>query len=102
MERFETVKATIVNTKRKVQESAKDFAEISRLTMQISTCEEVIRNSPFLQPLNIKVVHVPDQYRDLSSTRARECLGRLVELRDELHMLLPPELWDIPWNLMKS
>lgn len=45
MERFETVKATIVNTKRKVQESAKDFAEISRLKIQISTCEEVIKKN---------------------------------------------------------
>jgi len=58
-------------------------------------CREVINNSPFLQSLNITVVDVPDRYKDFSSSRVRECLARIAELKSELQTLLPPELSDL-------
>lgn len=61
-------------------------------------CEDLIRTSPFLSRLNITVVEVPDSYRDISSTRVRNCIQEIQRLRRELATILPPELEDFPWE----
>ena len=64
-------------------------------------CEAIIAGSPFLQSLHITLVRVPEAYRDISSTRARECLFHLTQLGKELQALLPPELIDLPSEVLK-
>ena len=65
-------------------------------------CDTLIRKSPFLSSLNIRVVHVPDSYKDFSSSRVRDCLFHLRGLKDELTALLPPELGNLPSDLLKN
>ncbi len=64
-------------------------------------CESIIRESPFLSSLHLQVVHVPDIYRNVSSTRIRECLFQLNCLKNELLELLPPELAHLPADLLR-
>ena len=64
-------------------------------------CEKMISESPFLLSLNIRVVHVPDTYKFVSSTRIRECLGQLYSLKEELQGLLPDELSSLPVDLLR-
>lgn len=64
-------------------------------------CESIIRESPFLSSLHLQVVHVPDIYRNVSSTRIRECLFQLSCLKNELLELLPPELAYLPADLLR-
>ena len=64
-------------------------------------CESIIRESPFLLSLHLQVVHVPDIYRNVSSTRIRECLFQLNYLKNELLTLLPPELAYLPADLLR-
>ncbi len=64
-------------------------------------CETLIQESPFLSSLNLRVVHVPDTYKNFSSSRVRDCLFHLRELKDELNALLPPELGTLPAELMR-
>lgn len=64
-------------------------------------CETLIRESSFLSFLNIRVVHVPDSYRNISSSRVRDCLFHLRKLKDELSSLLPPELGNLPSDLLR-
>ena len=45
MERFDTVKAVVVNRGRAAVEKAKDLTEIAKLKAQIMSCEEVIRKN---------------------------------------------------------
>ncbi len=63
-------------------------------------CEEIIESSPFLQALNITVVKVPMKYKDISSTRARQCLFHLTQLGSELQQILPPELINLPSEVL--
>lgn len=64
-------------------------------------CETLIRESPFLSSLNLRVVHVPESYKNISSSRVRDCLFHLRELKDELTSLLPPELGNLPSDLLR-
>ena len=64
-------------------------------------CETIIRESPFLSSLHLQVVHVPDIYRNVSSTRIRECLFQLNFLKNELLELLPPEVAYLPADLLR-
>ena len=64
-------------------------------------CEALIRESPFLTSLSIRVVHVPDTYKEISSSRVRHCLFNLYELKEELSELLPPELGTMPADLLR-
>lgn len=63
-------------------------------------CNELISQSPFLTSLHIQVINIPDIYRDFSSSRIRNCLSSLYELKKELNMLLPPELGNLPAELL--
>ncbi len=63
-------------------------------------CEGIIRNSPFLSSLNLTLVQPPEKYKDISSTRARECLFHLTQLGDELRNILPPELMNLPSEIL--
>ena len=65
-------------------------------------CDTLIRESPFLASLNIRVVLVPDDYRNMSSSRVRDCLFNLYELKEELNSLLPPELGSLPADLLRK
>ena len=65
-------------------------------------CETLIRESPFLTSLNIRVVHVPDTYKEITSSRVRHCLFNLYELKEELSALLPPELGTMPADLLRQ
>ena len=65
-------------------------------------CDAIIRESPFLTSLNIQVVHVPDTYKEVSSTRIRQCLAELYDLDEELHGLLPEELSSLPADLLRG
>ncbi len=65
-------------------------------------CEEIIGSSAFLRSLRICVVSVPDAYRDISSSKVRECLWQLEQLREELNGLLPPELNSLPADLLRQ
>ena len=60
-------------------------------------CKDLIRKSPFLSALNITVVDVPDRFRDISSTCARNCIQEIQRLRLELKGILPPELENFPF-----
>lgn len=55
-------------------------------------CEDIIRNSTFLQSLNLTCLAVPDAYHGISSTSAREYLRRIQEAKEALKAILPPEL----------
>lgn len=63
-------------------------------------CDKIISESPFLSALNITVVNVPVEYKDISSTRARECLFHLTQLSSELQSILPPELLNLPAEIL--
>lgn len=63
-------------------------------------CEKIIRESPFLTSLNIRVVRVPDEYKNVSSSRIREDLEKLYALKTDLQFLLPPELGGLPAELL--
>lgn len=78
-------------------------AEFGIIVMERSgiNCEKMIREDPFLRSLNITLVKVPETYRDMSSTRARECLFHLTQLGEELKFILPPELMNIPSDLLR-
>lgn len=65
-------------------------------------CNELISQSPFLTSLHIRVVNIPDTYRDFSSSRVRKCLFSLYELKEELNSLLPPELGNLPAELLSQ
>lgn len=84
-----------------VREMADEFGIVCMDRADMN-CETLIRESPFLASLHMQVVHVPDTYKNVSSTRIRECLFHLHSLRDELRSLLPPELGDMPADLMKN
>ena len=64
-------------------------------------CEDEIRKSPFLASLNLRIVHVPDRYRNISSTRVRAMLSQLYDMKEELHLLLPDELTELPSELLR-
>ena len=64
-------------------------------------CETMIRENPFLASLHLQVVHVPDIYKNVSSTRVRECLFQFNLLKNELLSLLPPELAYLPADLLR-
>ena len=64
-------------------------------------CETMIRENPFLASLHLQVVHVPDIYKNVSSTRVRECLFQFNILKNELLSLLPPELAYLPADLLR-
>ena len=82
-----------------VPEIAAEFGIVC-MNREDMDCETIIAQSPFLQSLGITVVDVPDTYRDISSSRVRECLFHLTQYRDELRELLPPELSYIPAELI--
>ena len=63
-------------------------------------CEAIIRESSFLQSLNLTVVKVPEEYKDFSSTYVRNGLVRLIGLGKELRDILPPELGDLPQRML--
>ena len=65
-------------------------------------CNELISQSPFLTSLHIRVVNIPDTFRDFSSSRVRKCLFSLYELKEELNSLLPPELGNLPAELLSQ
>lgn len=64
-------------------------------------CEKVISEDDFLSSLNIQLVKIPSEYRDISSTRARECLFHITEYGKELKAILPPELSNLPSDLLR-
>lgn len=64
-------------------------------------CDMLIRESPFLTSLHMQVVHVPERYKTISSSRVRDCLFHLRGLKDELSALLPPELGNLPSDLLR-
>ena len=64
-------------------------------------CESVIQNSPFLTSLNIRVVHVPSAYKNISSSQIRASLLQLYNVQKTLQELLPQELTDLPVNLLE-
>ena len=63
-------------------------------------CEGIIRNDPFLSSLNIELVTPPAEYKDISSTRARQCLFHITQMAGELRDILPPELMNIPSEVL--
>lgn len=65
-------------------------------------CEAMIRENPFLQKLNIKIVHVPSNYKTISSSQVREALSQLYNIKQVLQELLPPELSSLPADLMRQ
>ncbi len=63
-------------------------------------CEKMIAESPFLSSLNMTLVQPPAMYKNISSTRARECLFHLTQLGAELRSILPPELENLPAEVL--
>ena len=63
-------------------------------------CEKMIREDPFLSSLNMTLVQPPAMYKNISSTRARECLFHLTQLGAELRSILPPELENLPAEVL--
>lgn len=57
-------------------------------------CEEMIAGDEYLRTLKdyITVVHTPETYRSVSSTKVREAFMQLYEARKQLLQLLPEEL----------
>lgn len=84
-----------------VREMADEFGIVC-MDRSDMDCDTLIRESPFLTSLNIRVVHVPDSYREISSSRVRQCLFNLYELKEELSALLPPELGSMPADLLRQ
>lgn len=64
-------------------------------------CENLIQNSPFLTSLNIKVIHVPSAYQNISSSLIRESLLQLYNVQQTLQDLLPQELINLPVDLLE-
>ena len=64
-------------------------------------CEALIQNSPFLTSLNIKVIHVPPAYKNISSSLIRESLMQLYNVQQTLQDLLPQELINLPLSLLE-
>ncbi len=63
-------------------------------------CDAIVQASPFLRSLNLRLVRVPEQYKNVSSTRARECLFHLTQLGTELKNILPQELASLPSEVL--
>lgn len=84
-----------------VEEIAEEFGIVCAERGDFN-CESMIRESEFLSSLNIQVIHVPDQYKDISSTRIREALAQLYEIKDVLNSLLPEELANLPADLLRQ
>ena len=74
-----------------VEEISREFGIVCMDRDDIQ-CEVLIRNSEFLSSLNITVVKVPETYKEVSSTHARELLNQIKALQQELNDILPPEL----------
>ena len=83
-----------------IPEIAKEFGIVCMGRSGVD-CDKIIEDSPFLQSLHIELVKVPEAYKDISSTRARECLFHLTQLGKELRAILPPELIDLPSEVLK-
>lgn len=66
-----------------------------------ASCEELIQGNPFLTSLNLRIVHVPDTYKSVSSTKVRKLLSQLYRTKETLENLLPPEISDIPAKLLQ-
>ena len=84
-----------------VREIADEFGIVCMNRGDID-CNDLISQSPFLTSLHIRVVNIPDTYRDFSSSRVRKCLFSLYELKEELNSLLPPELGNLPAELLSQ
>ena len=82
-----------------IPEIAEEFGIVCMDRGEIN-CEEVIRNSPFLTSLHMTVIHVPPVYKDFSSTLVRDSLTQLYSLQQTLQYLLPPELKNLPADLL--
>ena len=85
---------------RNVNKIAEEFGIVCMDRSDID-CESVIQNSPFLTSLNIRVVHVPSAYKNISSSQIRASLLQLYNVQKTLQELLPQELTDLPVNLLE-
>lgn len=85
---------------RNVNKIAEEFGIVCMDRSDID-CESVIQNSPFLTSLNIRVVHVPSAYKNISSSQIRSSLLQLYNVQKTLQELLPQELTDLPVNLLE-
>ena len=85
---------------RNVNKIAEEFGIVCMDRGDIN-CESVIQNSPFLTSLNIRVVHVPSAYKNISSSQIRASLLQLYNVQKTLQELLPQELTDLPVNLLE-
>lgn len=85
---------------RNVNKIAEEFGIVCMDRGDIN-CESVIQNSPFLTSLNIRVVHVPPAYKNISSSQIRASLLQLYNVQKTLQGLLPQELTDLPVNLLE-
>lgn len=85
---------------RNVNKIAEEFGIVCMDRGDIN-CESVIQNSPFLTSLNIRVVHVPSAYKNISSSQIRVSLLQLYNVQKTLQELLPQELTDLPVNLLE-
>ena len=85
----------------KVREISDEFGIVCMDRSDID-CEAVIRRNEFLSSLNLTVVHVPEDYKAFSSTRIRASLEELYTLQSTLQELLPPELAELPADLMRK
>ncbi|MBQ6341508.1 MAG: hypothetical protein IJI41_00140 [Anaerolineaceae bacterium] len=84
-----------------VPEIASEFGIVC-MDRGTTSCEELIQSSPFLTSLNLRVVHVPNEYKSVSSTKIRELFTQLQQIKETLQPLLPPELSDLPARLLQK
>ena len=80
---------------RHVPEIAREFGIVC-LTRGADECGAMIDSSPFLSAL--REIETPEATRNVSSTRARQCVAAIRALREELDALVPGEIQPYLWG----